>query len=37
MDVKDRDTVSIRHLTPDYDKLKESIAEKEEIEWEGCC
>lgn len=35
--MKDRDTVSIRHLTPDYDKLKESIAEKEEIEWEGCC
>ncbi len=31
----ERDTISIRHLTPDYDRLQESIAERDEMEWEG--
>ena len=35
--MKHDETISIRHLTPNYDKLLESIAKNEETEWEGRC
>ena len=35
--MKHDETISIRHLTPNYDKLLESIAKNEKTEWDGRC